>query len=88
MSEGAWWRKWTGRGLYDESGTSRNYSPPELMILFCWPSATEGMMQEMQHVSQSEQQLQRPVLHLSDMLVDVGSASPRASGRVFNKLLQ
>ena len=50
-----------GRGLYDDSGTS-NYSPPELMILFCWPSATEGMMQEMQHVS-ARAALQRPVLH-------------------------
>ena len=35
-------------------------------------------MQEIMHVSQSEQQPQRPVLHLSDMLADVGSASPRA----------
>ena len=35
-------------------------------------------MQEMQHVSQSEQQLQRPVLHLSDILADVWSAGPRA----------
>ena len=35
-------------------------------------------MKEIMHVSQSEQQPQRPVLHLSDMLADVGSASPRA----------
>ena len=60
-------------------------SPPWLMILFCWPSATEGSMKEIMHVSQSEQQPQRPVLHLSDMLADVGSASPRAEEeRVFN----
>lgn len=42
-------------------------------------------MKEIMHVSQSEQQPQRPVLHLSDMLADVGSASPRAEEeRVFN----
>ena len=64
-------------------------SPPWLMILFCWPSATEGSMKEIMHVSQSEQQPQRPVLHLSDMLADVGSASPRAEEeRVFDTLLE
>ena len=46
-------------------------------------------MKEIMHVSQSEQQPQGPVLHLSDMLADVGSASPRAEEeRVFNTLLE
>ena len=46
-------------------------------------------MKEIMHVSQSEQQPHRPVLHLSYMLADVGSASPRAEEeRVFNKLLE